>query len=312
MTTTDLPATTPDLSGFVQESLWLKRSVADKRLLIVYAHPDDESFGNAGTIARYTAQGVDVHYACATRGECGEMDAALLEGYADVAARRSAELRCAAEALKLASVQYLGYRDSGMQGSDSNLHPDAFVQAPLEHVTAQVTGLIRALRPQVVLTFNPYGGYGHPDHISAHKATLAAFRAAGDASRFPEQIAGGLTAWRPSKLYYSTFSVRFLRVAMGVMRLIGRDPRRFGQNNDVDLTKIVGEVTPATTVVDSAAFLEQKERAWACHASQQSGRGVFGRLPAPIRRRMFATETFTRVEPAWRGGPKEHDLFAGA
>lgn len=303
-------ANVPNLSSLVDESIWYKAPGASRRLLIVYAHPDDESFGNAGTIVRYTAAGTDVHYACATRGDVGEVDPALLAGYADLAALRTAEMRRAAEAIGLSSVHFLGYRDSGMQGSVENDHPQAFCHAPRDVVTGQVVGLIRALKPQVVVTFNPYGGYGHPDHIAAHYATIAAFPAAADATRYPEQIEHGLEPWQAQKLYYSTFGGAFLQFAILSQRLQGRDPRRFGQNHDVDLTKIVGEITPTTTSIDSANFLAQKERAWAAHASQQNGRAFLSRLPTFLRRRFSASESFTRVIPAWHGGPIERDLFA--
>lgn len=301
----------PDLEPFAAETIWYKPPTAAQRLLIVYAHPDDESFANAGTIVRYTAGGADVYYACATRGEAGEVDPKLLEGYADLAARRTDELRHAAKAIALSSIHFLGYRDSGMQGSEANTHPQAFCNAPIEQVTAQVVGLIRALRPQVILTFNPYGGYGHPDHIMAHRAAVAAFHDAADSARFPEQIANGLQPWQVQKLYYGTFGATFLKTMMAIMRLFGRDPRRFGQNNDVDLTRIVGEITPTTTTVDSAGFLQEKEQAWAAHASQQNGRSPLMGLPKPLRRRLFANEHFTRVVPPWHGGPIERDLFAG-
>ena len=99
---------------------------------------------------RYVGQGVAVHYACATRGECGTVAPAMLDGYADVAALRTAEQECAARALGLAAVHFLGHRDSGMTGTPDNDHPAALVQAPLERVAGQLTALIRALRPQVV------------------------------------------------------------------------------------------------------------------------------------------------------------------
>jgi N-acetyl-1-D-myo-inositol-2-amino-2-deoxy-alpha-D-glucopyranoside deacetylase/mycothiol S-conjugate amidase len=144
----------------------------------------------------------------------------------------------------------------------------------------------------------------------AHHATLAAFHAAADSAHAPEQITGDFTPWQPTKLYYSTFGAGFLKTTLVVMRLLGRDPRSFGQNKDIDLTRVVGEVTPITTTVDSTDFLAQKERAWAAHASQDNGRGPFARLPEPLRRRFFANESFTRVIPEWRGGRRECDLFA--
>src|SRR3954470_23098892 len=103
----------PDLSAYGIDSQWLRAGAARRTLLLAYPHPDDESFGNAGTIARYSAAGVTVHYVCATRGEVGTVAPDLLAGYADVAALRTAELQCAAEALGLAAVHYLGHRDSG-------------------------------------------------------------------------------------------------------------------------------------------------------------------------------------------------------
>jgi LmbE family N-acetylglucosaminyl deacetylase len=291
------------------DTLWLKQAPAPRTLLVVYAHPDDESFGNAGTLARYAAEGVAVHYACATRGECGGVAPELLDGYADIAALRSAELACAAQTLGLAAVHFLGYRDSGMAGSPDNQHPNALVQAALDRVAGQVVALIRAQRPQVVLTFGPYGGYGHPDHIAIHQATRAAFDAAGDEARYPEQIVAGLEVWTPTRLYYSTVGVRLLRTGVAMMRLFGRDPRRAGQNRDIDVQRMVDETTPVTTVVDGGAYLATKERAWRCHRSQLGGIGRFLNMPGPLRRMWMRDEQFTRVVPAWTGGSRERDLF---
>jgi mycothiol S-conjugate amidase len=305
------PPPAPDLAAYGIDSHWLQPHRAGRTLLVVYAHPDDESFGNAGTIARYSAEGVAVHYACATRGEVGTVDPALLAGYPDVAALRTAELECAARALGLAAVHYLGYRDSGMPGSADNDHPQALTQAAPERVTGQIVALIRALRPQVVLTFNPYGGYGHPDHIACHQATRQAFSVAGDAAQYREQEGAGLVPWSPRKLYYSTLGTAGLRVALRLLRLARRDPRRFGTNADVDLVRVVEEATPITTVIACGAYLGQKERAWQCHHSQLGGMGAMGRLPRPLRRRLLGNETFTRAFPPWpRGARREHNLFA--
>jgi mycothiol S-conjugate amidase len=301
-----------DFRPYSISSLWLDHAPRPRTLLVVYPHPDDESFGNGGTLARYAAQGVAVHYACATRGECGTVDPALLEGYADVAALRSAEQECAARALGLAAVHYLGHRDSGMQGAADNDHPAALVQAPLERVAGQIAALIRALRPQVLLAFNSYGGYGHPDHIYLHYATRVAFAAASDAARYPEQIAAGLAAWQPGKLYYPTFSTRLVRTAVGAIRLFGRDPRRLGQNNDVDAVRIIEETTPITARIECSDWLETNIRARMCHRSQSSGMPPYNRLPRALTRRMLGAEHFTRAIPAWEDGAKlEYDLFAG-
>lgn len=302
-------STAHDFAQYGIDSLWLDHAPQPRTILIAYPHPDDESFGNGGTIARYTAQGAAVHYACATRGECGTVDAHMLAGYADVAELRTAEQRCAAEALRLAAVHFLGYRDSGMPGTPDNQHANAFVQAPLERVAGQLTALIRALRPQVLLTFNAYGGYGHPDHIHIHHATHMAFAAAGDPACYPEQIAAGLQPWQPHKLYYPTFSTRFVQLAVVGMRLLGRDPRRIGRNKDIDAVRVIEETTPITTTVACGAYLEPNLRARACHRSQGGGVPFGGRVPRFVLRRVFAAESFTRAIPAWRGGPLEHDLF---
>jgi mycothiol S-conjugate amidase len=304
-----LPA--PDLTIYGIDSHWLQPHGAARTLLVVYAHPDDESFGNAGTIARYSAAGVAVHYACATRGEVGTVTPDRLAGYADTAALRTAELECAAQALGLTAIHHLGHRDSGMPGSADNQHPQALVQAPPERVTGQIVALLRALRPQVVLTFPPYGGYGHPDHITVHHATRQAFSVAGDPAQYPEQVAAGLTPWSPRKLYYSTMGTASLRFGLLVLRLLRRDPRRLGTNADMDLVRMIEEATPVTTVIACGAYLAQKERAWRCHQSQLGGMSGMDRLPRPLRRRFLGTETFTRAFPPWpRGAPCEHNLFA--
>jgi LmbE family N-acetylglucosaminyl deacetylase len=300
-----------DLAPYGIETHLLGAAFAPRRLLVVYAHPDDESFGNAGVIARYGAEGVAVHYACATRGEAGTIAPRFLEDGAGASALRTGELLCAAEALGLRGAHFLGYRDSGMPGSEDNHNPAALIQAPLEQVTAQVVALMRALRPQVVLTFDPYGGYGHPDHIHVHRATLAAFAAAGGPERFPAQIESGLAPWRPRKLYYPTLPTTGLRLALLALRLTRRDPRRFGENGDVDLVRALEEATPVTAVVDCGAYLAQIDAAWRCHASQLGGMSGFMRLPGPIRRRVSGRERFTRAVPAPRPGRRERDLFAG-
>jgi LmbE family N-acetylglucosaminyl deacetylase len=300
-----------DFAAYNIESLWLSPAPAARTVLVVYAHPDDESFGSAGTIVRYAAEGVAVHLACATCGESGTVLPKWLEGYADIAALRSAELECAARELGLAAVHFLGYRDSGMAGATENNHPNALTQAPVGKVAAQIVALIRALCPQVVLTFGPYGGYGHPDHIATYKAAREAFVTADESACFPEQIGHGLAAWQPAKFYYSTIETRLLRASVALMRLRGRDPRRVGDNHDIDMLRAVEEATATTTKLDNRSYLAQIERAWRCHASQLSGVEHALRLPLVLRRRMLGFERFTRVAPPWQGGRRERDLFEG-
>ena len=175
-----------------------------------------------------------------------------------------------------------------MPGSPDNQHPRALAAAPLDKVTAQVVHLIRQIRPQVVITFDPMGGYRHPDHIAIHRATLEAFRASGDPARYP----GGSPAFHPNKLYYHTFDRRFLRLAVRVMRLFGRDPSRFGRNADIDLADIASQDFPSHARIDFREVAEIKSRAAACHASQGSpptsgAMGLFFRLAG-------GSETFMR------------------
>lgn len=304
--------TTPSialLTAYGIDSRWLRDHTATRRILFVYAHPDDESFGNAGTILRYTNDGVAVHYACATRGEAGDIPPEMLAGYPDVGALRTVEQMCAANVLGLTGVHFLGHRDSGMTGSRDNSHPAALIQQPLAYVIGQIVALIRIIQPQVVVTFGPYGGYGHPDHIFCHRATTAAFESAGNPSFYPEQIDAGLAAWEPQRLYYSTFGTRFLSSVVFFMRLLGKDPSRVGRNGDIDLVRAAREATPVTTTIDTSACFEQAIRARECHHSQGGGIGWIRRLPKPIQRRLNSVEHFTRISPPWNGGAIERDLF---
>jgi LmbE family N-acetylglucosaminyl deacetylase len=123
-----------------------------------------------------------------------------------------------------------------MPGSEDNQHPQALINAPLEEVAGHVVHYIRVLKPQVVITFDPIGGYKHPDHIAIHKATVRAFKLAGDPD-YPGP--SGLPAYQPQKLYYSIFPKRVLRWAVRIMPLVGRNPRHFGRNGDIDLVDLV-------------------------------------------------------------------------
>ena len=170
----------PKVTKFRQKFAARFEKMSEKQvLLVVLAHPDDESFGTGGTIAYYAKRGVDVHLVCATRGEAGEVAPEFLQGFSSIADLRVSELRCAAGILGLKGVHFLDYRDLGMSGSADNQHPQALINAPLEEVAAKVARLVRKLQPQVLITFDPIGGYKHPDHIAIHKAAVRAFRGGG-------------------------------------------------------------------------------------------------------------------------------------
>lgn len=281
-------------------------------LLGIFAHPDDESFGCGGTLARYAAQGVDVHIIIATDGIAGSVDNDnRLQGHEDLAAVRFQELTAAAAALGATGLWRLPHRDSGMQGTAENQHPAALVQQPMEQLVQELTAYMRRLRPQVVITHDPHGGYGHPDHIMCSMAATAAFYVAGDAHYAcpdPDR-AGELAPFVPQALYYSTLSKRILGWVIPIIRLFRGNPRAFGRNKDIDLLEISQWETPVTAKVDVAAYLEIKQVASRAHASQYNGGPAFmERIPGFVRRRVLGRESYTQVYPAPQGVTT--DLFA--
>lgn len=275
-------------------------------LLAVFAHPDDESFGPGGTLAKYAAEGVEVWLVCATDGAAGTVDAEMLGEYANTAQLRAAELCCAAQELGLKGIDWLGYRDSGMAGSPDNHHPDSLYQAPMEQLVGQIVASMRRHQPQVVICDNEHGGYGHPDHIKLHQATVEAFHAASDAQRFPE--AG--SPHQPEYLYFTAFTPGLLKLAVHLMPLFGRDPRRFGRNKDIDLVRVVSWETPVHVRIDVRPYLDIKLRASACHKSQGGPQESFKWLPRFVMRRMMGFESFMQGYPPPRSGqPLRRDLF---
>jgi len=278
-------------------------------LLAVLAHPDDETFGTGGTLALYSRRGVQVYLVCATRGEVGEMDPSLLDGYASVGEKREAELRCAAGKLGLTGVFFLGYRDSGMPGSPDNVHPMALAATPVDKVASEVAQFIQKLHPQVVLTFDPVGGYHHPDHIAIHNATVKAFKDLNE--QVVSQNPQASQIYIPQKLYYSTFSRTFLKVAIFLLRLFGRDPHHFGVNKDIDMVSIAAVSFPIHARINYKAVAAIRDEAAGCHASQGGG-GMNRGIQGWVMRLFRSDETYMRAYPEPQPGErKETDLFAG-
>lgn len=278
-----------------------------KTILAVLAHPDDESFGLGGTLALYAQRGYNTYLACATRGEAGTVDEEHLREFKDIASLRTAELDCAAGHLGLKEVFYLGYRDSGMPGSEDNKHPQAQINHPVEEVAGRVVKLIRALKPDVVLTFDPIGGYKHPDHIHIHNATKLAFEKAGDASFHPE--AG--ESFRPAALYYQVFPRWFLKAATRLMPIFGKDPAKFGRNGDINLKELAEVDFPVHVRLDIRSVAQVKAEAGACHASQ-GGVGMRRGLMGFVTRVFGEREDYMRAYPLVdRRFKRASDLFEG-
>lgn len=276
-----------------------------RTLVFVGAHPDDETFGAGGTLALYAAAGIRVYYVCATRGEAGSVSAEYIKDSKSIGDTRWAELQCAAGILGLADVIYLGYRDSGMPGSEDNRNPEALMMAPMEQVVERLVKVIRQVKPEVVVTFDPIGGYRHPDHIKMHDATVKAFHAAPNAERYPE--AG--PAYQPQKLYFHVFPHGWLRMAVLLMPLVGQNPHRLGRNKDIDLASLVQFRFPVHAVINlNRQAIRARDSATACHASQLDG----GPPRFSLVRWLFGErDFFMRDYPPPNGRRKERDLFEG-
>ena len=279
-----------------------------KTLLAVLAHPDDETFGLGGTLALYARKGYNTYYLCATRGEAGTVDEEHLHGFSSTAEMRTDELMRAAKHLGLKDVFFLGYRDSGMPGTEENKHPDAQINHSIDEVAARVVKYIRELKPDIVLTHDPIGGYKHPDHIHIHKATKLAFEKADDASFHPEAGA----PFKPRALYFQVYSRVWLKLIVRLMRLIGKDPTKFGRNQDVNLVELAEVNFPIHVRLDTRSVRDIKLIASAQHASQggmQIRRGWMGAMA-----RIFGDrEEFMRAYPLVPNGHYKitNDLFDG-
>ncbi len=290
--------------------------MADKRLLISMAHPDDETFTMAGSIAKYVDQGVEVELICATNGDAGVADERFLAHHnGSMKALRLAELQCAAETLGIHKTHAWGYRDSGMAGTDANNHPDSLCQADFETLVGRVVEVIRNFQPQVIVTFDPFGGYGHPDHIRMHDATMQAVQLASDDAAYPEQLTNGTDVYAPQKVYYAAFDQTVLKLFLPIMPLFGDDPERYGKNKDMNLREIAANAVDITTRVSVKGYETQAQQARECHASQLanfSSDDARNSFMNRVRRWLTQNgkDTYRRVIPPMNDS-SERDLFAG-
>ena len=299
-----------------------------RRMLLVHAHPDDETLGNGATMAKYAAEGAQVTLLTCTRGEEGLVLVPELEQLAAhrddrLGAHRETELAAAMAALGVRDHRFLDtvalpadqgrirYRDSGMVWDADHravaapdTGPDAFARVEVDAAAARVAAVIREVRPQVVITYNENGGYGHPDHIQAHRVAVAAFDAAGDPGRYP----GTGDPWRPSKLYYTAFPVSFLRMGYDALKAMGEEAP-FGVTSPEELTFGDPDET-ITTEIDARDHLEAKLDAMRAHATQIEVDGPFFALSNHIGHRAFGMEFYRLVRGTPpTAGTRETDLF---
>ncbi|MCB0037039.1 MAG: PIG-L family deacetylase, partial [Anaerolineales bacterium] len=268
-------------------------------------HPDDESFGPGGTLARYATQGVDVHIAIATDGAAGSVAEGYEESRAQLAAIRAQELDAAVDILG-GTLHRLNYRDSGMSGDPSNEHPKAFINADEYEAIGRVVKLIRETRPQVVITHDETGGYFHPDHIMCWKIVTPAFHAAADPHQYPEL---GLPPFQPQRLYYTAIPSTWRKFISWMYRLRGKDPTKVGRNQDIDMTKLGIPSEKIHAHIDIRKSWEIKRLASSKHATQGGGTAFGAVLPNWVMKQLLGRERFIRAYPAVPDGYRERDLF---
>ena len=175
-----------------------------------------------------------------------------------------------------------------------------------DDVTRRVVETIREIKPHVVITFNRYGGYGHPDHIAIQQATTQAFDLAGDSNYMTD----GFSPYAPQKLYYNSIPIMMIHLGIFIMRLRRKDPRKLGRNQDIDMLAIAENVEPAHTKIDIKDYLDAWDEANACHASQGGGRS--GLIPRWLRKRLGFKQGLTRIHPKpVHNRIDEYDLFTG-
>jgi LmbE family N-acetylglucosaminyl deacetylase len=270
-------------------------------LMAVHAHPDDEVTSSGGALARYAAEGVTTVVVTCTDGRCGDGPNGVKPGQPDhdpeaVVAIRRRELEASCAALKVTHLELLGYHDSGMLGWPTNEDPQSFWATPVAVAAERLAGLIRQYRPDVLLTYDTNGGYGHPDHIQVHRVTMAAV----DLLDGPAKDDG------PAKVYWSALPQSTMRHVSDRMRElgIGLDGPDSGEGPqgwpDEDIT----------AWIDVAGVLDQKYDALSAHASQGDGAFFLG-LGRETFAKVMGTECYVRVRDTTGAATPEDDLFAG-
>jgi LmbE family N-acetylglucosaminyl deacetylase len=268
-------------------------------LMAVHAHPDDEATGTGGVLARCAAEGIRTVLVTCTDGGCGDGPGGVKPGepghdLAAVVAMRRGELEASCAILKVSDLEMLGYSDSGMMGWSTNDAPGSFWTAPVADAAARLGELIKRYHPDVVVTYDENGFYGHPDHIQAHRITMAAVASTG----------------LPAKVYWTTAPRSKMQEFGRVMRELGADWDDPDPSSDGPQPEIGLPDEQITTWVDTTAFGAQKFEALAAHASQSENL-FFLRMGTERFVQMMGVETFVRVHDATGAALPEDDLFAG-
>ena len=313
---TDLVADVEEAVGSLEAEAEMAPLDHPHRLLLVHAHPDDEVISTGGIMSRYSSEHALVTLVTCTLGEEGEVVVPELRHLAadqddQLGPRRIEELAAACEALGVEDHRFLGgpgrWRDSGMMGLETNNRPNCFWQADLTEATRDLVAIMREVRPQVVITYDEDGGYGHPDHIQAHRVTVAAFERSGDPSYEPDLG----VVWQPSKLYYTAIPRTQFLESMKELKERGFDTPF---DEDGEQPSFIVDDDLVTTSIDTAAQLSAKVAAMRAHASQIAVDDFFYAMADGGARAMFVHETFRLVKgELGETGPdgREDDIFAG-
>ena len=273
-------------------------------VLAAFGHPDDEGFGCGGTLAMLAAQGARINLVCATNGDVGEISDPSLATPENLAQVRQEEMRRAAAVTGITGLRFLDYRDSGMLGTEDNHHPNSLYQAEPDKVVAQLADIMRETRPDIVITHDPSGGYGHPDHTTLHRRVTQAFPLAADPSCSGKPLEG-MKAWGPRLLYYVCFPRSSFRRMWQQMVDAGITPPF--ASLEVETIGTPDELV--TTVVDVSAYVETKITSLNCHRTQMDPNGPFAQLPQDLVLEIMNTEYFSLASPQMTS--KEGDLLAG-
>lgn len=265
-----------------------------KTLLCIVAHPDDETFGAGGTLIDAVSQGTKVVTVCATRGEAGEIMDRSGANTETLAAVREGEYQRAGQIMGVSESVLLGYRDSGMAGTPENSDPQAFIQQPQEQVVNDIIEVMERIRPDVVLTMDEGGGYGHPDHIFASKCARAAFEQLQHES--PDR------GWAPKKFCYFVFPRSRMRAVWE--RMASEEPDSPMADLDVETLGVPDE--QITFSVSIPQHEDQLREAFAAHLSQQS---PLDRMPDDIARDFLHEAHYVRLYPQPVANGDESSLF---